>query len=44
MIAHVTRLQKEHQQKEPTCLAKGKAQEKRLRRTKKEEVVCMAEP
>ena len=43
-VAHVARSQKAHQQKEPACPAKGKVQERKLRRTEEKEAMCVTEP
>jgi len=43
-VVHLTKPQKIHQQKEPACSVKGKAQERRLRRVEKEKAVHVAKP
>jgi len=43
-MAHVAKLQKVHQQKEPACPVKGKAQEEESRRIEEEKTARMAKP
>jgi len=43
-MAYVTKLQKVYQLKELACFVKGEVQERRLRRTEKEEVAHVTKP